>query len=99
MNFKSKFVYSMSYSISCQPFLSLSLNRVYPFVYIYVLLVSRLKSDNVWSFNALSVPLMPSFHYIPHSFIWASLCMMYIYFSVTAIYHVMITTRLDLGGD
>ena len=58
MNFRSKFVYSMSYSISCQPLLSFSLNRVYPFVYIYILLVSRLKIDNVWSFNALSVPCL-----------------------------------------
>ena len=77
--FKSKFVHSMSYSISCQPFLSLSLNRVFPFVYIFVLLVLRLKSDNVWSFNALSVPFMPSFHYIPHSFILAFIVHVYIF--------------------
>ena len=43
------------------------------FVYIYVVLVSRLKSDYVWSFNALLVPFMPSFHYIPHYFIWVSI--------------------------
>ena len=42
--------------------------------------------DNVWSFNALSVPFMPSFHCIPHSFIWAFIVHdVYNFFSVTAI--------------
>ena len=60
-------------------------------MYIYVWLVSRLKSDYVWSFNALSVPFMPSFHYIPHYFIWVSIVHgVYIYFFI-----VLLLPRYD----
>ena len=98
LNIKIKFVHSMSFYIFMSTILSSPLNRVISLLYIYVLLVSRLKSDNVWSFNALSVPFMPSFHYIPRYFIWVSIVHGAYIFYCFYYYHVMITTRLDLGG-
>ena len=63
-------------------------------LYIYVLLVSRLKSDNVWSRNALCVPFMSSHCHLIYSYGSPS-CMVYIYFCNVLI--IMITTRLDPG--
>ena len=75
--------------------------RVYSFLYIYVLLVSRLKNDNVWSFNALLAPFMTSFH-LSITFLIYFICAFIVHgvyiFLLTVTCHVMITTHLDLDG-
>ena len=73
MNRKIKRVHSMSFHItisviicSIEPGVSFCLN-------IYVLLVTRLKSDNVWVFKCTISPIMTSLHF---SFSYGSpLCM------------------------
>ena len=85
LNIQIKLVHSMSYYIFMSTFCFHSHWTGCPHFCIYMFcFVSRLKSDNVWSFNALLAPFMTSFHYSIAFLIISygpSLCMVYIYIS------------------